>query len=61
MACTVIKAGCHLEARQFQKAERLRRALALYRVLAWRILYATRLARAVPEAPWSVLLEPDEW
>src|SRR2546426_5272054 len=33
----IVKSGCHLEARQFQKAERLRRALALYSVLAWRI------------------------
>ena len=57
----ILKSGCHLEARQFQTAERLRRVLALYSVLAWRILYATMLARAVPEAPCSVLLEPDEW
>jgi len=57
----ILKSGCHLEARQFQKAERLHRALALYSVLAWRIFYATMLARAVPDAPCSVLLEPDEW
>jgi Transposase DNA-binding/Transposase Tn5 dimerisation domain len=57
----IVKSGCHLEARQFQTAERLRRALALYSVLAWRIFYATMLARAVPEAPCRVLLEPDEW
>jgi hypothetical protein len=57
----ILKSGCHLEARQFQQAERLHRALALYSVLAWRIFYATMLARAVPEAPCSVLLEPDEW
>jgi len=57
----ILKSGCHLEARQFPKAERLRRVLALYSVLAWRIFYATMLARAVPEVPCSVLLEPDEW
>jgi Transposase Tn5 dimerisation domain len=57
----ILKSGCHLEARQFQKAARLHRALALYSVLAWRIFYATMLARAVPDAPCSVLLEPDEW
>jgi hypothetical protein len=57
----ILQSGCHLEARQFQKAERLRRALALSSVLAWRIFDATMLARAVPEAPCSVLLEPDEW
>src|SRR5919109_1863066 len=57
----ILKSGCHLEARQFQQAARLRRALALYSVLAWRILYATMLARSVPEAPCSVLLDPEEW
>jgi len=57
----ILKSGCHLEARQFQQAARWRRALALYSVLAWRILYATMLARAVPDVPWSILLEPDEW
>src|SRR5207302_4948370 len=57
----ILKSGCHLEARQCQKAERLRRALALYSVLAWRIFYATMMARSVPDAPCSMLLEPDEW
>jgi hypothetical protein len=57
----ILKSGCRLEARQFATAERLRRCLALYSVLAWRIYYATMLARAVPEAPCSVLLEPEEW
>jgi len=57
----IVKSGGHLEARQCQKAERLRRALALYSVLAWRIFYATMLARAVPEVPCRVLLEPDAW
>lgn len=57
----ILKSGCRLEARQFETAERLRRCLALYSVLAWRIFYATMLARSVPEAPCNVLLEPDEW
>ena len=57
----VLKSGCRIEARQFGTAERLRRCLSLYSVVAWRVLYATMLARAVPEAPCGVLLEPDEW
>jgi len=57
----ILKSGCRLEARQFATADRLQRCLALYSVLAWRILYATMLARSVPEVPCSVLLEPDEW
>jgi hypothetical protein len=57
----ILKSGCRIEARQFETGERLRRCLSVYSVVAWRILYATLLARAVPEAPCSVLLEPDEW
>src|SRR4051794_10841359 len=29
--------------------------------MAWRIFYATMLARAVPDMPCSVLLDLDEW
>jgi hypothetical protein len=57
----IVQSGCRLEARQGETAERRKRCLALYSVLAWRIFYATMLARVVPEAPWSVLWEPDEW
>ena len=35
--------------------------MPLYSVIAWRVLYATMLARAVPELPCSVLLEIEEW
>ncbi len=57
----ILKSGCRIEARQFETAERLKRCLSIYSVVAWRVLYATMLARAVPEVPCSVLLEPDEW
>jgi hypothetical protein len=57
----VLKSGGPLEARQCQTADRVRRGRALYSVLAWRILDATMLARAVPEAPCSILVEPDAW
>lgn len=57
----VLKSGCRIEARQLETAARLERCLALYSVIAWRILYSTMLARAVPEAPCTVLLEEAEW
>jgi hypothetical protein len=56
-----LKSGCRLEARQLETAERLRRWLAVYSVLAWRILYATLLSRALPDVPCTALLEPEEW
>jgi hypothetical protein len=57
----VLKSGCRIEDRQLETAERLKRCLTLYSVIAWRILYATMLARAVPEMPCSVLLDDWEW
>ena len=57
----VLKSGCKIEARQLESAARLKRCLALYGVIAWRILYGTMLARAVPDAPCSLLLDEDEW
>ena len=56
-----MKSGCRIEARQLATAERLQRCLTLYSVIAWRVLYATMLARAVPEMPWSVLVEIEAW
>jgi hypothetical protein len=50
-----------LEDRQLESAERLKRCLTLYSVIAWRILYATMLARAVPDVPCTLLLDEDEW
>jgi transposase-like protein/transposase Tn5 family protein len=57
----ILKSGCRIEARQLETAARLQRCLTLYSVIAWRILYATMLARAVPDAPCTVLLEDEEW
>jgi hypothetical protein len=57
----VLKSGCRLEARQLESAAQLWRCLAVYSVIAWRLLYATMLSRAMPEAPCTALLEPEEW
>jgi len=57
----VLKSGCQIEARQLGTAARLERCLALYAVIAWRIVYATMLARALPDAPCTAVLADDEW
>jgi hypothetical protein len=57
----VLKSGCAIEERQLESAARLERCLTLYSVIAWRILYATLLARAAPDVSCSVLLDNDEW
>ena len=57
----VLKSGCRIESRQLESFERLRRLLTLYAVIAWRILYATMLARLVPDMPCTAILKDDEW
>jgi len=57
----VLKSGCAFEQRQLASAAALTRALALYDVIAWRILYGTLLARVAPDVPCTALLEVQEW
>jgi hypothetical protein len=57
----VLKSGCRIEDRQLETAARLTRCLALYSVIAWRILHATMLSRSAPTLPCTVLLDDDEW
>jgi len=57
----VLKTGCRIESRHLQTADRLIRCLAVFGVIAWRILYTTMLARAAPTLPCTVALEDAEW
>lgn len=57
----VLKTGCRVERLQFQDAQRLKPALALYLIVAWRILYLTKLGRACPSVPCDAVFEPSEW
>jgi hypothetical protein len=57
----VLKSGCQIEQKQLGTAYRLTTCLTLYSVIAWRILYATMLARVLPDAPCTVLLDTHEW
>jgi hypothetical protein len=57
----VLKSGCRVEDLQLESADRLERALALYNVVAWRLLYMTYIARIEPDLPCTVVLEEEEW
>jgi len=56
-----LKSGCAIETRQLETADRLQRCLALFSVIAWRIVFTTMLARACPDAPCTAVLDTDEW
>jgi hypothetical protein len=57
----VVKSGCGLEKLQLESGEGLGRALAVYSVVAWRLLWLTYAARAKPEAACSEVFAKHEW
>jgi hypothetical protein len=57
----VLKSGCRVEQLQLGSAARLRRAVAAYGIVAWRLLWLTYQARQQPEASCEAAFEPAEW
>ena len=57
----VLKSGCQVEKLQLETAERLRRALAVYSEVAWRLLWLTYEARAHPEASCTPVFDETTW
>jgi hypothetical protein len=55
-----LKQGCTVERLQFEEAHSLKNALALYSIVAWRLLWLTYTARQQPQAPATELLPPLE-
>jgi hypothetical protein len=56
-----LKSGCLIEDRQFGSAVGITNCLAVDMIVAWRILYMTRLGRAVPDLPCTAVFTDDEW
>jgi len=56
-----LKSGCRIEDRRLAEAGHLQACLALDMIVAWRVLYLTRLGRQTPEVPCSVFFEEEEW
>jgi hypothetical protein len=56
-----LKSGCRIESRYFERVGRLTNCLALYAIVAWKILYLCRLSRECPDLDCEVVFEPAEW
>jgi hypothetical protein len=56
----VLKSGCAVERIAHETAERIRRAIAINLVIAWRIMLMTLLGRQTPELPPEVLFSDIE-
>ncbi len=56
-----LKTGCGVENRQSKRKESLEAALAVDAVVAWRIMWLTKLGRETPDVPCSIFFEEEEW
>jgi hypothetical protein len=56
-----LKTGCKVEELQLETTARLKNALALYEIIAWRIMYLTYLNRTDPSTPCDQVFAPHEW
>jgi hypothetical protein len=57
----VLKSGCKLEESQLRAENRLERLLAVYSLVAWKLLWLTYQARQTPHVPCTVILLSQEW
>jgi hypothetical protein len=56
-----LKTGCRIEKIQLETKARLLNCLAMYNIIAWRILHLTHLNRTAPDIPCTAVFEDYEW
>jgi hypothetical protein len=56
-----LKSGCRIEGRQFETLDRILNCLAVYSIIAWKIMYLCRLGRECPDLDCEIIFEPSEW
>jgi hypothetical protein len=56
-----LKGGCHVEDLQLESDQGLMNCIAVYMIVAWRLLYLTMLGRACPDLPCEVAFDRAEW
>ena len=56
-----LKSGCRIEERQFEYLHRELNAIAVYLIVAWRVMALCRLGRECPDLSCEVLFETSEW
>ena len=56
-----LKSGCRIERRLFEKLPRTLNCLAVYSIIAWRVMYLCYLGRECPDLDCEVVFSPSEW
>ena len=57
----MLKSGCKVEEIQLETKARLQNCLALYNIIAWRVLYLTYMNRTSPTLPCTAVFDDPEW
>lgn len=57
----VLKSGCRVEELQFEYADRFKPCLALYMIVAWRVMFALMMGRQCPDIPCEAVFDENEW
>jgi hypothetical protein len=57
----VLKSGCKIEDLQFQAEERFQVCLAMYMIVAWRVLHVLKLGRECPDMSCEAVFTEAEW
>jgi hypothetical protein len=57
----VLKSGCRVEKLQLETADRIKPCLAMYMIVAWRVMYATMLGRECPDLSCEIIFSEAEW
>jgi len=56
-----LKSGCRIEERQLETVERMLNCLVVYAIIAWKVMYLSRLGSECPELSCELIFEPSEW
>ena len=56
-----LKSGCKIEDLQFERQDRFEVCLAMYMIVAWRVLYLLMLGRECPKMRCDEILSASEW
>ena len=56
-----LKSGCRIQERYFETLDRWENSLAIYMVIAWKILYLCRLGQTCPDLPCDLIFSASEW
>jgi hypothetical protein len=57
----VLKSGCKVEELQLESSEGLQNAIAVYSVVAWKLLWLKYESETEPELPCDIVLDKNEW